>query len=251
MTWIDRSPTHEQYIAFCNLMDLHRMTLNWVKSVAEGTLSLPDHLSRVSSPGIKLTLEQLDQLSEDDLPTSFDEILKEWDPEDLIPTLDRIVKSMQAWILQGLIDRTQQSDHESLINILENSSFTSGSTIAQTRWAENIKSKPFTLDQAYNAFLYSPLGKSGQKGFLLERRKSTQTIEIETNILPLHSAYWEIKAVAPLVTRLHLQWMRGFMYRLNSQILVSEFDTNSLNTSGVSFTIHSESPRSLNPPIFL
>lgn len=251
MAWIDRTPTHEQYIAFCNLMDLHRMTLSWVKSVAEGTLNLPDHLSRVSSPGIKLTLEQLDQLSHDDLPTSFEEILKEWDPEDLIPALDRIVKSLQAWIIQGLMDRTPQSDHESLINILENSSFSSGSQIAELRWGENLKIKSFTLDQAYNAFLYSPLGKGSQKGFLLERRKSTQTIEIETNLLPLHSAYWEIKAVAPLITRLHLQWIRGFMYKLNSQILVSEFETGNLNTSGVKFTIHSESPRSLNTPIFL
>lgn len=245
MAWIDRSPTHEQYITFCNLIDLHRMTLGWVHAIAEGTVTLPDHLSRVSSPGIKQTLEQLDQLGSEDLPTSFDEILKEWDPEDLIPALDRIVKSLQAWILQGLLDRTPPSEHESLINLLENSSFNSGLSIAESRWRESIQKKPFTIEQSYQAFLSSPVGLGGQKGFLLERRKSKNEVEIEAGFLPLHSPYWEIKAVAPLVTRLHLQWIRGFMYKLNSQILVAEFETGKLTTSGIKFTIHSESPRPL------
>ena len=251
MAWIDRAPTHEQYTAYCNLIDLHRMTLAWVNAVAAGTLNMPDHLSRVSSPGIRETLEKLENLGSDELPARFEEILKEWDPDDLIPAFDRIVKSLQAWIIQVMLERTPSSEHESLINILENASFSAGSKIAELRWNEVLKSEPFTLELAYQAFIDSPLGLGGQKGILLEKRRASHTIEIESGFMPMQSPYWEMKSVAPLITKLSIQWIRGFMYKLNSQILVSEFSTDRNETTGLKFTIHSESPRSLNVPIFL
>lgn len=253
MSWMDRTPKHEHYQNFRNLADLHRMTLSWVESVAQGSLNLPDHLLRVSSPGIRQTLEQLSVLSQEALPITFEEILKEWDPEELIPTFDRIVKSLQAWVLQGLLDRTPTNEHESLMGVLENTSFDSGQKLAETRWKALLEKNPtFTLKEAYQAWLESPLGlPPGKQNLLLMRRQATDEIRVESFLLPLHSPYWEIKPIAKELTRLHLQWIRGFLYRLNSQILVSEEQLKDRHGFGLCLQIHSELPRSSNLPNFL
>lgn len=210
--WHLRLPTTQHYQWFRNLVDLHELTLSWLKEMQNDR---PSHLlTRGLNPEVFENLWMLDSLSE----TPIEKLLDDTSPDDMLSRLEHTIWAAQAWTLTHLYSKTTPTNKGALESVLEQGSWKLGRACADKRWETltqkgNQELRDILLALHDSPFSAYPRGES----FLVKRAVSSE-IQIELRACPHHTHHTEAKPVADRLCRLHAQWMRGFAYGLNSRV---------------------------------
>src|SRR5579885_70624 len=217
--WHERTAGAKHYQWFSRLVSLHELTQGWLRELQ---VERPGHLiTRGLKPQVSQNLWMLDFLSRPGSKAgpSMDSLLDDTSPEDILGRLEHTVWSVQAWTLMSCVERAPADTRQALESILEQSSWKLGRKHGEAAWP----SLPEHARQDLRALLLalSPHLVSGTGGdeFLLKRAVQSE-VQIELKSCPHRSRYLETAPIADLLCRLHAQWMRGFVYALNSKVTV-------------------------------
>jgi len=216
--WHERTAGAKHHQWFSRLISLHELTQGWLRELQ---VERPQHLiTRGLQPQISQNLWMLDFLSRPGGGTpGMDSLLDDTSPEDILGRLEHTVWSVQAWTLMSCIERAPADTRQALESILEQSSWKLGRKHGELAWP----SMPPHARQDLRALLLalSPFQVSGSGGddFLLKRSVQSE-VQIELKACPHRSRYLETAPIADVLCRLHAQWMRGFVYALNSRVTV-------------------------------
>ena len=213
--WHERTAGAKHYQWFQRLINLHELTQGWLK---EMQVERPQHqLARGLQPQVSQNLWMLDFLSAGG--PRMDNLLDDTSPEDILGRLEHTVWSVQAWTLMSSVERAPAETRQALESILEQSSWKLGRKCGEAAWP----TLPIHARQDLRALLLalSPhvVSGTGSDDFLLKRAVQSE-VQVELKACPHHSRYLETAPMADLLCKLHAQWMRGFVYALNSRVTV-------------------------------
>jgi hypothetical protein len=218
--WHEPRPSLEHYQWFQNLIDFQKISQNWLKDLRLDKPNLPHHLKRAVSPkirdrffdlGVALTPQSIDQLHE---------VLDDAHPFEFLSRLEHTVWSFQAWTLRNIFENTLPEEKEAVRNLLEQSAWKSGRTCAEERWMGFSNQSAQDLTQILGTFLNCPLWNSSQSNPFLTRRVLPNLIEIELFHCPHQTPYLEVEPSSHELCHLHSHWIRGFIYSLNTKVIV-------------------------------
>jgi hypothetical protein len=215
---------HHQW--FARLISLNELTQAWL---TELRIERPQHvLSRGLSPEIARNLWMLEILSGTGANATtkgarttsaiLDSLLDDTAPEDILGRLEQTVWSVQAWTLMSCVEKAPAETRQALESILEQSSWKLGRRVGEMTWPD----LPPTARQDLRGLLLalSPNMIIGSGDDFLLRRCVANEVQVELRACPHHSRFPETRPVADLLCRLHMHWMRGFVYALNSRVTV-------------------------------
>lgn len=222
--WHIRRPTTEHYRWFADLIDLHAITTNWLKSLEWDERQLPHQLKRVATPAVRESLVLLDALAETAVPNQLDSLLDQSMPEELLSRLEQTIWAVQAWTLRNILEKTQDSESDAVRNALEQSSWKSGRDCSTRRWsafpAEYAGGAAPDLRRMFALLSYSPISGYPNRPFSLIRRSTRDELTVELMSCPHLSSHLEVQPVADALCHLHISFMRGFLYAKNTRILL-------------------------------
>ncbi|MBY0471741.1 hypothetical protein K2X30_11295 [bacterium] len=228
-SWNIREATAQHYQWFKNMAELHEITLNWLEKLG---MEKPGHLlQRGVSPDIADTLGILERISEqhpgtkdfsspDHVKKSLDALLDDTDPEDLLSRLEHTVEVVQAWTLAHILGQTKDTNRIASRNQLEQVAWNSGRHCSKTRWKNLGPHQRGDLRNLLMTYRNSPLSGYPYKRGLLVKRAAPEEIWLELLNCPHRSARVEVKTGAHDLCLIHRSWTQGFLYELNSRVIV-------------------------------
>lgn len=237
--WHSRIPSNQNQIWFRNLIDLHQLTLSWLKAVNR---EQPAHFiprGVQPNPDVSSSLWMLDLLGSEGLDpsTELDNLMDDTSPEDVLARLDRTVWAVQSWTLNKLLRPAKESEAQAprlsqvrsaelpradlaTMNALEQNSWKCGREVCAQRWPGLQEDVRVDLRGVLSAFRDTPLNRSGiREGFLVKRATERQ-VEIHLLHCPHQTPYEEVSPMADHLCALHAHWIRGYLYSINTKITV-------------------------------
>ena len=218
--WHTRQPTTEHHQWFQNLMDLHQLTRAWSIDLDEKRTSAVYHIKRVADLDIQNNQTILDKFSTNPIYGKLEFLLNDKYPEEFLPQMEHMVWAVQAWNLRSILERISSEERGALMNTLEHSSWKAGRECSLKRWPQIPDTVKNDLCAVFAALLDSPLlGKTQRRMFLIKRAIASE-LEIELLACPHQTPYPETVPIMDELCALHTHWMRGFVYALNTQLVV-------------------------------
>jgi hypothetical protein len=217
--WHLRIPNSEHNQWYKNLVELHRMTVQWrLKTHTENLI--PQIHARLGRK-VQESLWMLDSISDFNNPSNtFEHLLDDTAPEDVLGRLEQAVWAVQAVSLRMIINQANSSE---ILEILKESARLLGRACVEARW-KNItgkwKKKNQDIRDVLLALHDSPLSGYPHKNGFLVKRATSQEIQIELLSCPHNVPYPEVQNLADTLCRLHAEWISGFNSGLNDQIQV-------------------------------
>ncbi|HAR42108.1 MAG TPA: hypothetical protein DCS07_05675 [Bdellovibrionales bacterium] len=204
------SEKHQQW--FRNIIDFNELTLMWMDDLQ--IKPEPHLLSRGhAADEVVRDLNTLQSLS----ARSFESLLDENSPDELLQRLDHMVWSVQGYILSNLLVRAKNAaEKSSLLVVLEQSSWKNGRALAEKRWAGLPPQDLEKLQSLQGALRDTQVGTEG----FLTKRSMASSLDFELKSCPHQILYMEVYPVADLLCRLHTHWIRGFIYALNPHVTI-------------------------------
>lgn len=212
--WNLRRATQWHHRWYRDLLEMHSLTLAWL---AELQLERPAHFVGptvdVETQAVLKQLEQLiavtmGRMADPDSRGGLDAILDDTRPEDLLSRLDHAIRSAQAITLKSLAPE--------LLAQLEAVTFKCGKDSATSRWGHWLGGRE-DLRALLEATLNNPFW--GRDGVLVRRALSSE-VRIELLSCPHLSLIPTVQMAADPVCEAQGQWLRGFVYGLNSKAVV-------------------------------
>lgn len=214
--WHLRQPTLVHFKWFKNLIELHRLTYEWVSRLHPnpppcGFFVKKGAIHPETEKAIQILSNVLPNLPEVDLEGVIHDAL----PDAFLEVFQHAVWRIQADSLETLYQSISPEEVRSLESSLEEIAVRQGATCAQGRWHH--LSAEFTQDlpHLFQVMKDSPFSGALHKSPFLWKRISSNKAEGELLFCPHQLGYPEIKAVANALCHLHSQWMLGFLLALN------------------------------------
>jgi hypothetical protein len=220
--WHEPRPTSEHYLWFNQLVELHSLTRQWLTDLEIETPPAPHQLKRIASPKVHEKFARLETMM--DQAETFDlvRLVDETDPHEFLTRLENTVWVVQGWTLRSLLDRIEKKEEAALINLLQQSSFKCGREVAERRWRGVDTTLGTDFRACLSALFDSPFaGYPRHRSFLI-KRSVPDDVQIELLHCPHRMKQVEVVQVADTLCSLHSHWIRGFVYALNSKIMVEE-----------------------------
>jgi len=224
--WSARRIGVEHPIWFRNLKEVHALTLAWLGAIETGR---PSHLlargmeaNRVNED-VVASLWMLDALDNPDEDAALRSLLDDLSVNDSLARLDRAVWTAQAWTLARFMDRAPDKDKTAVLNQLEQEAWKRGLECGTRRWpvlAESLKNDMRSLLLAAREAPWA--ARPGVLPYLVVRALP-QEAEVELLACPHRCDWIEISGAPTTADRLcglHEHWMRGFVYHLNTKLLI-------------------------------
>lgn len=219
--WHVRQSSTEHHRWFENLLELHSLTLSWVSHLESDQRTTTHQLRRIAHlPEIADSLKILEQLTQRKIPENIENVLAEEYPEEFLKRLESTVWSAQAWSIRGVMEQIEPSEQGALLNRLEQISWREGNKIAAKRWPYFPENARQDLRGILASLHLLPLwGASPHSPYLL-RRVLSRRLELELLCCPHQHRSMEVRPFATELCSLHTHWLRGFVYHLNTKILL-------------------------------
>lgn len=224
--WHLRRSSNDHELWYQNLVDLHDMTLGWLKDLS--AQSGQSKMERAPADQLKITedlpwvinaLTETGALAERGLENILDDTL----PEDLLGRLQQNILQGQVWALHAVFEKTPENQKAEVTALLEQSSWRAGRDSALKRWPKFgllDDSRKNDLRAIYQAFHFGPLSGFPLTKNILLRRSILQETQLEWLQCPHQSTEPEVLSVAQELCRLQTAWCRGFTYSLNTRVQI-------------------------------
>lgn len=217
--WSLRRPTHQHYQWFQNLIDLHALTKSWLSQLdAHGKEQ--GKLLRIIPPEVRRKLEILESLIQASRPADLEILLDSAYPEELLTKLELSIWTVQAWSIQHVQEVTQETEKDALKNLFEQTAWSAGRSCAQQRWVNFPVDARNDLQALFHAVENSPLAGYPHENFAIVRRSTPTSLELEWMEYPHHKKTTELELTSSKIFHFHTHWIRGFLYHLNTKIVV-------------------------------
>ncbi|MGE0617076.1 MAG: hypothetical protein AB7P04_15710 [Bacteriovoracia bacterium] len=217
--WHVRKPVAEHDQWFRNLTGLHALTRAWIHEL-HLEAEAPHLLQRVMSPRIQEALTILETLDERSVPKDLESVLGSDYPEELLGRLEQTIWVTQTWLLRHLFETTPQDEWDALKNSLAQSSWKAGRNCAEQRWGKLPEVARRDLRGVFSAINDGPLSGFPHHRAFLVVRALPERIEAELLHCPHRSVYPEIVLAADELCLLHADWIRGYAYGINTEVLI-------------------------------
>jgi hypothetical protein len=218
--WNERRASTKHYEWYCDLLDLHALTLEWLKEL---NVDRPEYfLKRGPSALMADTLQMLAYLTDTapGIHRKLDEILDDTSPDDLLLRLERLINTVQAWCLSAIVDGSDKAGLPALLSQLEQASWKAGRACADRKWSAMKQEDREDLRPILAAFARNPIYGRPDEGWMLKKRVLPTETQIELLSCPHHHKYPEVLMVADQLCSLYSHWTKGFAYSLNTKIIV-------------------------------
>lgn len=214
-TWNRPLPLSHHQRIFSNLIDLHRITRDWLRALGIEGPAKPHEIQRVFSPEIKSRFMKLDSLMDDAENRALEHLIPETSVESFLTRLHYTVWAVQGWTLQNLFEKTDEPERPALLNLLEQSSWKTGRQIASRKWQDTASNFAQAMPNVVSAIKEAPLMHSDMgQGFIVERLTST-SVSLSWLKCPHTLTVMETQSVVETLCHLHHQVIRGYLYALN------------------------------------
>jgi len=218
--WHIRRPTTEHYQRFRNLIDLHQLTCTWLEDLNLDQPTTPHQIKRVGIPGIAESLRVLENLTSRTVPKDLEDFLDESYPDELLDKLQQTIWVMHSWSLRSIFEQTPRDEWAALRNVLEQSSWKAGRDCCKRRWKQIPVYATKNLRGILAAFQDSPLSGYPKFSSFLIKRATAMELDLELLQCPHNSPFLEVETVADDLCPLHTHYMRGYVYHLNTTVLM-------------------------------
>jgi hypothetical protein len=154
---------------------------------------------------------------------SFESLLDDTDPQDVLGRLEQTIWAVQAGMIQRLSKQTDLMDSSTALNLLEQVSWKKGRACAEARWGALMKEGQQELKSVLLAFYDAPYSSYPWGVPFLVKRATTSEVQVELRSCAHQIPYDEVaqvKPIAQVLCYLQAQWMRGFIYALNNQVTI-------------------------------
>ena len=218
--WHSRFPTSEHFQWFKNLIEFHRLTLNWVTQLHPSPPPLGCFLLTREQHRLKKYHWTLDQLFEKDL----DSLLEGDRPEEFLDMLESLLWRIQAHSVSVLYQVESPESSCSLEEAIEKISWHLGAQCAQKRWLNFSFTQSPQLPEVLLALKDSPFSNFPLNNGFLTKRALPNEMELELRSCPhLHLALSnEVKTTTDLLCGFHFKWISGFVFELNAKIQITQ-----------------------------
>lgn len=226
--WNIRRATAEHDQWYRNILDLHALTLGWLKELES---EQPSHFLKrgAATPELAEALSMLERITESapKAGAGFDTLLDDSEPTDLLTRLEHTVHAVQALTLSHLLERAQADDRTALLNQLEQNSWKAGRLCGETRWSTLSREARGDLRAALSALRDSPMSGLPHHDNLLVKRVIAEELQLELLGCPHQSRHNEVRSTADALCSLHTHWIRGFAYAINTRLSIEHWPATS------------------------
>jgi hypothetical protein len=221
--WHERIPLLEEERRYENLLYLHYLTCAWTDVLTANAPKEDFRLERFVPPDLTQDLWLLEKLRFDRLPPDLERIVDETSVKETLDHLEKFFWSIQIALLDNVAKNIQDELQKNLVfGRLETASFGEGRRRAKELWSAQIP-----LQNAKHAWI--PLS-SGPFGAWLLLRASDGDLELLWKGAPISRPEVAPFLQATRLQTLHEEWVRGFLYGLDSQMRIEfELDLTSPN----------------------
>lgn len=181
---------------------------------------MPHQLKRVLSPGTRENLDILESLTQTSDPSELENLLDNSYPEEMLLELEHTVLTIQAWSLRSIISRTPAQERSALNNSLEQTSWLCGRNCSQQRWTLIPDFQRNDMCSVLAALQDSPLSGYPHGNAFLVRRSTSTEAQIELLNCPHRMPHPDVTPIADELCLLHTDWIRGFVYGINTKIIL-------------------------------
>lgn len=213
MAWHLRPINSEQVQWFRNLIDLHALTLAWLKAEDKPELS---KLFPVECLG-------LESISPKSLDRALEARLLDTYPEELLARTESLVWRAQAQVLSELIESEPAKSRTLLRARLEQAAWHAGAVCAEQRWPTLRTLLPNAPAIAREAkrdlrIVHQALSDSPFSRGTVTLRATASDLRIESGHCAHHIDDPAVRAVSGDLCQLQAHWVRGFAAGLNPEI---------------------------------
>jgi hypothetical protein len=228
MSWNTRAPKLEDERRYQHLIEIHQLTQTWLnelapKSPAAATES--HRLERFIPPNLVQNLWLLEKVRLDQLAPQLESVIDATTVTEFLSHLEEDIWLVQMAVIDNALKNT--SDPAGLTNLLEQTSWQYGKTIAEKNWpffeANQKKLEEWNAISFFKALHASPL--AGAHDFLIERQ-----IPLECSFFwvksPLARPSLKLNPQVFVLCQLYHQFLRGFFYGLSRSLTVEVTPTS-------------------------
>ena len=225
--WHKRNASTEHYRLYQNILDLHELTLEWLKQVSVDKPS--SFIKKTTNPALVQTLFSLENLLDRfNTDATLDSALDDTSPNDLLSRLEYLVSVIQAWSLTSLLASVTKDEVPALLNQLEQASWKAGRACALDRWPSKQSNNLTNLSEVLLALKDTPIIERRPTRGCLVKRATENELWLELLDCPHKSPFVEVREAADKICCLYTHWIRGFAYRFNTKIVIE----HKMNDSG-------------------
>ncbi len=219
-SWHKRVYTHQHEHWFNNLVEFHELTNTWL---SELKVERPSHfISRGLPAEMSSQLWMLESLQN----VQVDWLLDDTHPNDTLGRLEHTLWLTQSWTLQELLAKADEKKRAALIGFFEQSAWKRGRQCAAKRWPNMKNQLHSNLKTLVPLLSSTPMAKYPQPQPFLVKRALENELSIELNYCPHQSPHKEIQTTSDIQCSIHTQWLRGFVYELESTITAEKTSSN-------------------------
>ena len=100
--WHLKTPKHEHYQWFSQLIDLHEITLSWLIEFDLDPYSFPQQLKKSMSPGAWRQFDSLEEIQRNPDPSNLEHLIDTEDPATFLQRLEHTIWALQSWTLKKI-----------------------------------------------------------------------------------------------------------------------------------------------------
>jgi hypothetical protein len=223
MNWNTRNPKLEDERRYQRLVEIHQLTQTWLTELEPKTSATAEKSHRLERFVQNLWL--LEKVRLDQLPPQLDSVIDATTVPEFLGHLEEDIWLVQMAVLDNALKNT--SDPAGLINLLEQTSWQYGKTIAEKYWPafeENQKKlNEWNAASFFKALNASPL--SGVNHFLAERQTQNEFSFFWIKS-PLAKPSLNLNSNVLVLCQLYHQFLRGFFYGLARSVVVEVTPTS-------------------------
>lgn len=224
--WNLRRPNLDHFREFRQLLDLQDLTRTWLAALERELPGLPKALSTdLNLAALLESISILDRVAgesfDSDSSRELDDYLDDQLPSELLASLERKVWAVHAWTLIKIGEEESTENRDVLSAILRQSSWGAGREASRKRWEIFPDEWSGDLRALFTAAMDSPFLKPFPTPSFVVKRSLPDEIELLLLRNPYLSEFQEVLDVAPKLLPLHEEWLRGFLFHLNSKIKVT------------------------------
>ncbi len=217
--WSIRRYCHGHERRWRRLLDLHSLTEAWITDLklwSENT-DVPT-LRRVLAPQAQRDFELLQRTHPSRWDSNRDALLMDQYPEEALRHLEVSIPTIQAILLQRLLAETAEEELPALRASLEQSSWAAGRACSARRWPSVTLPAVTDVRGLFTALLDSPFFEEARRPVL--ERALPHSVSAILLDCPHQSGQPEIRGVADILCDLRVHMMRGFLYPLQSRLVI-------------------------------
>lgn len=217
--WNERHLSYTHLKWFKNLLEHHSLTKKWLKDLESAGKVTSGRIDRITDPGLQREAERLEKWSHA-VPADIVRDIIDETPKEFLFRIEHSVWVIQSWTLRMLVDSSHKEERQALKTLLERSSFEAGVTCSRERWPKLDLSARVDLRAVFSCVQDSPFSSYPRGGAFLVRRAIPNELDVELLACPHKSTYQEPREIADWLCPLHAEWLRGYVYAINSTALI-------------------------------